>query len=344
MTILELAHQVGIEPKWVASTGGGEYHSACPYCGGSDRFYIQPHKQMNKCLGYYCCRRCGIKGDAIQFAREFLHYSFKEAAEAVHATINENITAYCVKPLRINSYASLQPPPKEWIMQATAFVSKAHERLLSKHNVLKSLEQRGLPLDAVRRYRLGWLDNTQFLSRNDWGLPEQYKSDGRPRSLWIPQGLIIPTIESSRKVMRLKVRRYDWQEGDELPKYIVISGSMNGLTLIGSYKSSIVLVVESELDAYAIDYVAHNDVCIVAVGGCLKNPDNVTNNRAKRASKLIICYDDDEAGHAMLNKWQELYTHAQARVTPQGKDIGEYITMGGDIKTFIQTIANEGVK
>ena len=51
MTLLELTRQAGLNPKWVASTAGDEYHSACPSCGGTDRFYIQPNKQMAKCLG-----------------------------------------------------------------------------------------------------------------------------------------------------------------------------------------------------------------------------------------------------------------------------------------------------
>lgn len=71
MTILDMAMQRGIRPKWVAGTAGGEYHSECPECGGMDRFYIQPHKQMKNCKGYFCCRKCGTSGDAIQFARKF---------------------------------------------------------------------------------------------------------------------------------------------------------------------------------------------------------------------------------------------------------------------------------
>jgi hypothetical protein len=31
--------------KRVANTGGGEWAGACPFCGGVDRFRVQPNKQ-----------------------------------------------------------------------------------------------------------------------------------------------------------------------------------------------------------------------------------------------------------------------------------------------------------
>lgn len=36
MDLLTLVRTKGINPKRVAGTHGGEYHSACPSCGGKD--------------------------------------------------------------------------------------------------------------------------------------------------------------------------------------------------------------------------------------------------------------------------------------------------------------------
>lgn len=340
MTILELAHQTGINPKWAANTGGGEYHSSCPVCGGTDRFYIQPYRQMGKCLGSYCCRQCGINGDAIQFAREFLNYSFQEAVQAVNAIMPERVT---LPPFSI-SYrsrpATLQKPPIEWIERATEFVAQAHENILLKKDILEYLATRGLPLEATLRYKFGWSDKNEFLSRNNWGLNEQLSNDSNQRPLWIPKGLVIPIIESNRKVIRLKIRRFDWKHGDKLPKYVAISGSMNGLSLIGSSKHKIMVVVESELDAYAIDYVAHDFVCTIAVGSNIKNPDNLIDRLAGNVKHLLICYDQDDAGRKMFDKWLKFYPHARACLVPYGKDVGEYITLGGNIRTLISGISD----
>jgi DNA primase len=326
-----MAQYAGINPKRVAGTEGGEYHSACPICSGTDRFYIQPNRQMNKCQGYYCCRKCGISGDTIQFARQFLNYSFQEATQLIGANTEKRIfpcsaRVYTYRPIM------LQPPSKEWIMCASDFVDQAHKQLLHKSDVLEYLTHRGLPLASVELYKLGWSDKDLFLPRISWGLPELLEN----RPLWIPKGLVIPTMEHDGKVVRLKVRRYNWHEGDKLPKYVAISGSMNGLSIISTSKQAkTVVVVESELDAYAVDFVAHDFACTIAVGSNIKNPDNVTDRLARKAQHLLICHDNDEAGTKMLNKWQRLYPHATNYPTPVGKDVGEAIQKGFNLREWL---------
>ncbi len=102
MCLLNLIEKVGINPKWVASTNGGEYHSACPKCGGKDRFFIQPTKQMKNCVGYYQCRRCGIYGDTIQFCKDMLGIGFKDAVKMIDVIIPEKNYSY--QPKRINKF------------------------------------------------------------------------------------------------------------------------------------------------------------------------------------------------------------------------------------------------
>ncbi|MCY3975357.1 MAG: hypothetical protein OXF02_07445 [Simkaniaceae bacterium] len=53
-----------------------EYASACPKCGGDDRFVLWPFK--GRC-GRFWCRRCYYKGDGINFCRDQLGDSFGQA-------------------------------------------------------------------------------------------------------------------------------------------------------------------------------------------------------------------------------------------------------------------------
>jgi hypothetical protein len=102
--------------------------------------------------------------------------------------------------------------------------------------------------------------------------------------------------------VRLKAAEYNWHEGDKLPKYEAISGSMNGLSIISTSKQAkTVVVVESELDAYAVDFVAHDFACTIAVGSNIKNPDNVTDRLARKAQHLLICHDNDERNKMLTN-------------------------------------------
>jgi DNA primase len=232
---------------------------------------------------------------------------------------------------------SLQTPPAIWTQRAKNFVDHSHEQLLQKTDTLAYLQNRGLPIDAVVSYKLGWSDKNEFLPREIWGLDEQLRPDGKQNLLWLPKGLVIPSREQSGSVVRLKIRRCDWKQDDKLPKYIAVSGSMNGLSLVGSKKST-VIVVESELDAYALHYAIGDFACVVAVGSNIKNPDNVVDSLAKSAARLLICSDNDGAGQKMFTKWKRLYPHAKNYPTPIGKDIGEAIEQGLNIREWILNV------
>lgn len=61
----------------VASTGGGEYAGPCPFCGGSDRLHVQPHRADG---GRWFCRQCTPGwGDAIDYVRRRERASLPEA-------------------------------------------------------------------------------------------------------------------------------------------------------------------------------------------------------------------------------------------------------------------------
>ena len=332
MTLFDLAQQAGLSPKWVASTEGGEFHCSCPVCGGNDRFRIHPYKRQSKCEGTYQCRKCGLRGDSLKFATQFLNYTFKEAFDLLG-----NGQPFLEKKLfEIPDAwrpAVLKAPPSQWRINANEFVEECRRRLLLENDVMKSLECRGIDIHAIMSCQLGWNDKNLFLSRGFWGLDEVKNEYGEPRALWIPKGLVIPTIEGGRlgNVNRMKIRRYNWKEGDKIPKYIAVSGSMNGMNIIGNRRRKNVIIVESELDAIAIDSVMGHTVCAIAVGGALKSPDNLTDAIATHAENLLICFDNDKAGKHMMLKWRGWYPKAIAFPVPGYKDIGEAIQAGFDI-------------
>jgi DNA primase len=329
MILIEFAKQRGLNPKWVAGTAGGEYHSECPICGGTDRFFMQPHKQQPKCLGYYKCRQCGTSGDSIQFARDFLDYTYEEALLAVGGTLTPRKPLFSMLNIKHESTVpSLKAPPQQWITHATSFAEKAQALLLKQSKILAYLEERAITQAVVQQYGLGWSPVDQYLVRATWGLDVQRQENGQLRPLWIPKGIVIPTFEPSGIVVRLKIRRTDWHPHDSLPKYAAISGSMNGLTLLGA-QTKVLIVVESELDAYITHYAVGDFASVIASGGSAKYIDVVADQRAKNAACLLICHDNDEAGKKMLQKWQGLYPHAKGYPTPISKDIGEAIQEGG---------------
>jgi hypothetical protein len=72
--LLELARGVyGVHLKRI---GAGEYASACPTCGGRDRFAINANKRV------FNCRGCGIKGkNAIDLVMQIDDCAFADAVQ-----------------------------------------------------------------------------------------------------------------------------------------------------------------------------------------------------------------------------------------------------------------------
>src|SRR5258706_8203812 len=153
MNLFDLATRAGLFPKLAASTDGGEYHSACPDCGGTDRFYIQPNKRMNKCYGTYRCRKCGIYGDSISFAIKILNWSYKESLEV--------LSTHSLSPSSVKSFnheynivtRDSGVPSDIWCAQAEVIISKSHEKLLNNGTVLEYLHKRGVSIDTIKQFR-----------------------------------------------------------------------------------------------------------------------------------------------------------------------------------------------
>ena len=173
------------------------------------------------------------------------------------------------------------PPAELWTQKATAFADWAHQQLLGNVEQLGWLATRGLPLEAVKRYRLGWNPGDRGKSclirpRAAWGLPpvaakpDKAGNPARPKTtFWIPRGIVIPQldpVDSDGPVLRLRIRRpdADRKEFKEDTKYYVIPGSSMDAMILGAQARAFV-VVESELDALMLHHQVGDLVGAVSV-------------------------------------------------------------------------------
>jgi len=338
--ILTFCRQLGLDPKKVAATHGGEYKSPCPKCDGTDRFIVWPNRQYPKCIGGYFCRQCDKGGDCIAFCREFLGMTWEQAVAASHATVTFDRQQDFQRPKQ-PQHRSTTAPSRTWQDMAGRLVCMASDQIKSRPYVLEELENRGIPLEAVEKFHIGYIDNPKDhygayqIPRSEFGLLQDLKEDGKPRDVWVPRGVLIPSIEPSGKVVRLKVRLADHIPGSSQPKYVAITGSMDGLILIGDRNHDSIVVVESELDGYAASHAVGDVALVIAIGGNTKNLDAWTNLLVTESKTLLICHDNDEGGRTMMAKWQQLYPKAIPCPTPHHKDIGDAIKSGVDIRAWL---------
>ena len=229
--------------------GHDEFSSSCPACGGTDRFIIKATNQGSR----YFCRQCEIKGDAIEYLRTFRNMSFKDAADYTGKLIVGQPNGRNTQIPRHKPHsATVATPPKLWVTKVEKLIAGANKALLDDKGKLDwLLKERGITRQTAEHFRLGWIQENIYDSRVAWGLPEDLKSDGTPRKMLIPAGLLIPGPD------RIRIRR---STPGEYGKYHVVNGSRNAPLTINSElprDTTPAIIVESELDAILLCQELH---------------------------------------------------------------------------------------
>jgi DNA primase len=327
MSLLQLLNELNLSSKRVASTNGGEYHGPCPSCGGKDRFIIWEQQ------GRYLCRQCSTRGDAIQFCRDFMGLDYRSACMKIGV---EAKTSFSQKTQK---YPQFQPPcasepPLIWQKNAEEFTSFANHQLMQNPQALNLLYQRGFSLETISLFSLGWNPVDQFVELPTWGLPLAWNEIGRERKVWLPQGIVIPSL-LDKNIIKLKIRRSQWHKDDHFPKYIEVSGSMKCPSLYDTLNKQAFVILESELDAMLIQQHAADLCCCMAIGGASKKPDASSHELLKHTSLILFALDFDAAGKAAYRFWRSTYPNLRAWPISKGKSPGDALKLGVDLRQWI---------
>jgi DNA primase len=260
--------------------------------------------------------------------------SFKEACETIGRAVEQHPTGR----RRDGRRGGWKPteavaPPEVWKAQAMAIQKEAAGRLLTQETPGRAfLRARGLTAETMETAGLGWNPIDVYFDRQTWGLDHETKPDGKPKRLWIPGGLVIPTITDEKAIIRLRIRR---PHGD--PRYIIVSGSSTTPMTAGADGGAAV-VVESELDALLLCQEAGDMALMIALGSVAKRPDQGIHTRLKRAKIILNALDADQAGaKEAWGFWIATYGRKIKRwPVPSGKDPGEAYQAGIDLRAWIE--------
>jgi hypothetical protein len=340
MNLLDIYQGKSHQARRASSHKGGEYHGPCPGCGGKDRFHLWPNQGEN---GTFWCRQCDKGGDAIRYLRDFEGMSFQEACAALGKEPGARAWhspggAPC-RPVWHPEPATV--PGQLWQQKAEKLTIWAHDCLLSTHVELQRLAARGIDLETVKLARLGWNPGERgkdlWRPREAWGLPEEIREEtGKHRRLWLPRGLVIPRMEGEG-VQRLRIRR---PEGE--PRYYVLPGSGSAPLYLGCQHRAAV-VVESELDAWALVAAAGDLVGAYGIGNSSAKPDTESFARLRALDLILVATDFDEldqkgerAGAKAARWWMETFPQADRWPVPIGKDPGEAYGAGVNLRDWIK--------
>lgn len=325
---------------------GKEFHASCPFCKTQTKHLIVwPENDR------YWCRLCGKKGDAIQFLRDYLGYSFSEACEQVGKDLPyhrdrllptetrpsfENDVpqtnyslARCIQDLQI-----VQKPSIAWQRRGADFVSQCQKNLAlnNEHGAIGWLTRRGLNKDTIVNAGLGLNLANVYDQRVWWDLPPEVIQNENPKPLWLPAGIVIP-CSVDNELWAIRIRRLHGA-----PKYYFVPGGCS----VALYNSGDIaagrpaILVEGELDALTIQQEA-NDIISVAGTGSItggRRPKWIA--RLSLASIVLIAYDNDDSGNKASEYWCEKLPNARVW-RPYWDDPNQMLQDGGSVRNWVQS-------
>lgn len=364
--------------RHISMAKGGEWCSPCPVCGGDDRFRVWPNQDGGEVAvkagvpGTWWCRKCDRTGDVISLLMFADGLEFKAACRELRIELSESgrrIRPLCLpKQKQVWAPTEWAVPAEKWRNQATKMVMEAHEQLLAYRRGLDYLAGRGLPLDAVRQHRLGFLPAEDrktgtclYRARSAFGLPDKANADGSKtrRVLWIPRGFTIPlwtpSWDKPEEVLRVRIRRPKGDlKNDDDPKYMLLTGSGQAsmvLPPVGVAPSLAVwVVVEAELDAIAVHHACRGKVGALAALTNLGKPDVLAHALLSESPLILVALDFDKPdrkgkrpGYQGWLWWQEHYGQARRWPVPEGKDPGDTYKAGYNLGDWISAALPESL-
>lgn len=326
----------------VAITEGGEFAGPCPFCGGRDRFHVQPNRPEG---GRWLCRTCtdGKWQDAISYIQRRDQCDFKTAV----STLGGGKIQTTVKKKPHPSVPPYNAPGDAWQAMAIRIIAQAEETLWNPQGTvaLDYLRGRGLREETIRRFRLGY-------SFGSW-------KEVEGKRIRIAPGVTIPCMARQR-VWYIKVRTlpslcYQCPKckaerdgpgpcgtpgcGGEVPRYLAVSGSMTAslFNAPALLKVPVGLLLEGEFDVMiATQELADLGIGVATMGSASGRPNlGIWGAYLAAPSLLLAAYDNDEAGQRGMEGLARIVPKVRRINPPPAKDINDFFLAGGNLRAWI---------
>lgn len=316
-----------------AATGGGEYAGPCPFCGGCDRFRVQPNHEAG---GRWLCRNCtyGKWKDVIEFVIRRDSVNFVEACQRLGAGGVLDFHTYRPKQQMPKPKG---PPSLQWQSKARQFREQCGKALWSNDGIKARqwLNARGLRDETLQRWRIGFNPVERFDPLTEWGLPEEYNDKGHLKTIWLPRGVVI-TCEIADTTWYCKIRRSSGE-----PKYVNVKGSCTALfNAEGLMGFNVAVLTEGQFDCMLLHQEV-SDLMGVATLGSANEPLDVSMwaRYLLPVSRFLIAYDVDgksEGGAASLaalsTRMKRIYV---PKLSPNDKDVTDFWRAGGSLRDWL---------
>lgn len=311
----------------VASTRGGEFAGPCPFCGGDDRFRVQPEH------GLWWCRSCG--GDRWQ---DSIGYVMQRDAVSFTVACERLGSAYCHGSNSARAFraeqdtpapSTLLPAPSgSWQEAGEAMVTRCESALWSDIGAKARgyLHRRGLTDETIHTWRLGYQTQDAIEPAATWGL------DGKP--LHIARGIVIPW-HFNDQLWQIKIRR----PGDH-PKYAAVKGGHPVIFGAHTLTLPVAALVEGEFDAMLLHQESGFIVGVSTLGSASKALDPRALLPLLTLDRILVAYDGDSEGQRGADRLASLSARiGRVQIPSPHKDVTELYQAGYRLRDWIESAA-----
>ncbi len=331
--LLSLVEQDGFRAVRTSTSRGGQYNGPCPFCGGTDRFRVQPSHGN---YGWFACTQCEHKGSAVDYLMQKRGLSKYEALLSVGWTPKngQSPESLSVLPPHVHhERLRWDAPPEQWQEAATDFYQTCQHLLWSacgKH-ALAYLRQRSLSDKTIKAALLGYHPSETYGLARQWG-----------KTVLLPRGITIPWF-FAQKVWRITVR--DERASTNEERYKQIAGGSNGLYLADFLKKKrpAVVLTEGEFDALSLVQECRDLVAVVATGTTQGSHTPRWISLLAQQKRVLVAFDAEETGDHAARWWLQRIENAQ-RLRPLWKDANQMLQDGANLRAWIvSNLPDEGI-
>lgn len=322
---------------------GSTYKALCPFHQEKNPSFV-----VQRGDHHYHCFGCGAHGDAIQFLMTYVNISFSEAVE----TLAERFHVPMERSEKTEETGVNKSILKEACGTAAAFFHFCLLHYKGGEEALHYLYKRGLTIDFIRRFQIGFAPQENFLQAmrqerlSDQALIEAgllSESSMRP---FFRDRITFPIRNASGSVIGFSARNY--KENAFGGKYINTpetalfkkSRLLFGLDASRRRiaKDRKVIIVEGQIDCLKLIESGLN-LTVAALGtACGESHVRELGQLGVRMAYLL--FDADEAGATATSKVGDLFQQAgiEARIVqlPKGNDPDSFLTQFGIEKLIFE--------
>ena len=301
----------------VAATGLGEWAGSCPFCGGKDRFRVQPNQPTG---GKWYCRGCGENrwNDVIDYVMRRDKVDFRKAIDLLNPskiTLKKKEDESKIKEIDL----------PQWVQASYEFLERCVDHLWgeSGNGARNYLQSRGLNNTSLKKWLVGYNPKRSYGVAEEWGIPTQ-------EEIFLPKGIVIP-CQDAHGLHYLKVRRRSRN-----PKYLLLKGGKIWPFGLETYiNTAYGFLFEGEFDVMLACQTGFTGVGYAALpAGQLIKTDYQYYFDA--IEEVIVAYDSDLEGQKAANKLCKLRHFHKAGLLPRGNDLTDLFQLTGSMeKVFL---------